>query len=171
MKQFLILLDGMTGAGKTTTSNLLSDQLPRTAIVGMDKIKRFVSDFERGTRDNAIARDVTFEMAKKYLDLGLSVIVDQPFKSIDEISIYEDLSSEYSIPCHKFQLFTNPDVALERVTERQKEWEIKVPEERIRRNISLYKEKSDLGFEVIDTTNIKPEMVVKTILDKVQKVK
>jgi hypothetical protein len=46
MKKFLLLLDGMTGAGKTATSDILSEKLTRTAIISMDKIKTFVSDFE-----------------------------------------------------------------------------------------------------------------------------
>lgn len=167
MKQILMLLDGMMGAGKTTATRQLSDHMPRTAIIGMDKVKRFVSDFERNEVDNGIAREVVFEMAKKYLDLGLSVIVEQPFKTEEEISGYENLASERSIICHKFQLYTKPEVAFERIILRQENQKSKVPEERIRRNLSLYKDRSDLGFETIDTTEKSSEDVLTTILDKI----
>ena len=77
MKQpFLLIIDGMTGAGKTTVSKSLSENIPRVAIIGMDKVKRFISDFERCERDNKIARDIVFEMTKKYLDNNISVIVE-----------------------------------------------------------------------------------------------
>ena len=59
-KPFLIIIDGMTGSGKTTVSNMLSKNIPRLAIIGMDKVKRFISDFERGEKDNAIAKDIVF---------------------------------------------------------------------------------------------------------------
>lgn len=167
MKPFLLLLDGMTGAGKTTTSALLSEKLPRTAIVGMDKVKRFVSDFERGTRDNAIAREIVFVMAKKYLELGLSVIVEEPFKSPEDVVSYQELAEANSVPCHKFQLFVSPEVAFQRVVARQENRDNKVPEERIQRNISLYEDRSALGFEVIDTTERSPDEVAKIILDRV----
>jgi predicted kinase len=163
MEQFLLLIDGMTGAGKTTVSDLLSERLPRTATVGMDKIKRFVSDFERGTRDNAIARSVTFVMAEKYLELGLSVIVDEPFKSGDDILPYEELAKKYGVSFHRFQLFASPEVAFQRVLNRQEKREHKVPEERIQRNISLYESKAAMGFTVIDTTATSPSEVTETI--------
>lgn len=157
----------MTGSGKTTVSRILSEHLPRTAIIGMDRVKRFVSDFERGTRDNTIARDVVLVMAEKYLELGLSVIVEQPFKSAEEISIYENLAAKYALPCHKVQLFVSPEVAFARVINRQESRENKVPEERIRRNISLYEDKSGVGFKVIDTTEQVPAAVAKIILDDI----
>ncbi len=98
MKQKLILLDGMSGAGKTTLSNSLSKELLRTAIIGFDKIKKFISDFERGARDNQIAREVTMVMAEKYLNLGLSVIVENPFKTEEEIDFYTTLAQERKNP-------------------------------------------------------------------------
>lgn len=73
---FLLIIDGMTGAGKTTTTRLLADSIPRLAVVGMDKIKKFISDFERGERDNLIARDVTFEMTRSYLEHNISVVIE-----------------------------------------------------------------------------------------------
>lgn len=150
--RFLILIDGMTGAGKTTTTKLLADKFPRTAILGMDRIKRFVSDFERGERDNTIAREIVFTLTDKYLDLGLSVIIEQPFKTSEEISAYEALANKYKVVCFKFQLFVSPEIAYSRVINRQKDKEDKVPEERIQRNISLFKNREDLGFVVIDTS-------------------
>lgn len=166
-KQFILLLDGMTGAGKTTTTKLLAKALPRTAIIGMDKIKKFISDFERGERDNAIARDLVFEMTKYYLDRGLSVIIEQPFKSEDEVVRYEKLADSHSLSCYKFQLFATPEIAYNRVLSRQKDFEDKVPEERILRNISLFQKKDYLGFTVIDTSDIKEDASAHTILQKI----
>lgn len=158
MKQlFLLMIDGMTGAGKTTVSTLLSKRIPRVATIGMDRVKKFVSDFERGERDNQIARDIVFEMSKKYLDYGISVIIEQPFESIDEIKKYEYLAKERSASLYKFQLFATPELALERVINRQKNTDNKVPENRIVRNISLFEDRSNEGFIIMDTSNISSE--------------
>jgi len=160
-------MDGMSGAGKTTVTKLLLDKLPRTAHIGMDRIKKFISDFERGTIDNAIAREVTAVMARKYLDLGLSIIVDQPFKADDEVTAYNRMALDCAVPCYKFQLYADPDIALQRVIERTKANHGDLTEERAKRNISLFKPRADLGFEMIDTTDLKPEMAAKKILEKI----
>src|SRR3989344_2331571 len=167
-KQFLMLIDGMTGAGKTTTTKLLSQHLPRTAIIGMDKIKKFISDFERGERDNSIARDITVAMAKKYIGYGLSVIVEQAFRNEDDVKPYEELAKRSSLSCYKFQLFASPEIAYGRVMLRQKDLEDKVPEERVQRNISLFKKKDALGFTVIDTSSLEADAASKLILEQIK---
>ncbi|MFA5998115.1 MAG: AAA family ATPase [Candidatus Paceibacterota bacterium] len=167
MKQFLLLVDGMSGGGKTTVTRLLADKLPRTATVGFDKIKKFVSDFERGARDNQIAREVTTVMVQKYLDLGLSVMIEQPFRNEEEIDFYTRVAEERHIPLHKFQLHADPAVALQRVVARTKENNGDLPEERARHNISLFQPRGHLGFKVIDTTNAKPEDIAEIILNEI----
>lgn len=164
MKQFILLLDGMTGAGKTTTTKYLAKELPRTAIFGMDKVKRFITDFERGERDNAIARNIVFEMTKKYFESGISVIIDQPFVNEGEVEQYEKLSKDFSVDLYKFQLFATPTIAYERVMNRQRDLDDKVPEDRVKRNISLFKTRENLGFTVIDTSNMSEESSAKLIL-------
>lgn len=170
MKQFVLLVDGMSGAGKTTVTKLLAEKLPRTAIVGFDKIKKFVSDFERGVRDNQIAREVTMVMVQKYLDLGLSVIVEHPFKT-EEIEFYAALANERHIPIYKFQLHADPDTALQRVIKRTRENNGDLPEDRARRNISSFEPRSHLGFTVINTTNARPQDIAEIILDEINVLK
>jgi predicted kinase len=167
MKQFLLLMDGMSGGGKTTVTKLLADKSPRTAIVGFDKIKKFVSDFERGPRDNQIAREVTMVMAEKYLDLGLSVIVEHPFKTEEEIDFYTKIADEREMPCYKFQLHADPDIALQRVVARTKKNNGDLTEERAKRNISLFQPRQHLGFKVIDTTNVEPQKIAEIILNEI----
>jgi len=163
-KRFLLIIDGMTGSGKTTAAMLLSKHFPRVAIIGMDKVKRFISDFKRGERDNLIAREIIFEMTRKYFEHNIAVILDQSFKSDKELKLYEKLAHKYSFPIYKVQLYTTPKLAMERVQFRQQDWANKIPEERIKRNISLFKNKQEDGFIVIDTTKISSKKVVNKIL-------
>src|SRR3989344_6878236 len=109
---FILIIDGMTGAGKSSVSKLLSKKLPRTAVIGMDKVKLFISDFERNERDNGIARNIIREMTKIYLDNEISVIIEQPIKS-EEVNIYESMAEAYSMPIYKTQLFTTPELAMQ----------------------------------------------------------
>ncbi len=166
-KPFLLIIDGMTGAGKSTVATLLSKRIPRVAVIGMDKVKRYISDFERGERDNSIAREIIFEMTKKYFDHNLSVIIDQSFKLDRELKLYEKLAQKYSFPIYKVQLFAAPKLAFKRVTSRQQDWSDKMPEGRIKRNISLFKSREKEGFMIIDTSKMGVARVANIILKKV----
>ena len=103
-------------------------------------------------------------MAKIYLGHDISVIIDQSFKSDDELKLYEELAHNYSITIYKVQLFTTPKLAFERVVHRQQDWNDKMPEDRIKRNISLFKNRKRKGFRVIDTSIISNDKVANKIL-------
>lgn len=159
---FLLLLDGMTGSGKTTTSKLLAQKIPRLATIGLDKVKLFISDFERGDRDNNIGRNIIVEMTKIYLTNNISVVIDQPIKS-DEVSMYENIAKKYSVPIYKIQMFANPEVAFKRITERMKSWDKPTSEEQVHKNIAFFKSKKDSDFHQIDTTTKSVDEVVNEV--------
>ena len=104
-------------------------------------------------------------MTKTYLAHGISVIVEHPFKTSEEVQRYEDLAKQYEVPMYKFQLYTTPEVAFQRVMTRQQNSEDKVPEDRIRRNVGLFTKRED--FTGIDTTNISSDEVAQTILSTI----
>lgn len=159
---FLLLLDGMTGSGKTTVSNKLAEKIPRLATIGLDKVKLFINDFERGDRDNNIGRDIIVEMTKIYLANNISVIVDQPIKS-GEINVYENIATEYSVPIYKIQMFADTEVVFKRIVERMKSWDNPTSEEQVHRNIAFFKSKKDDGFYQIDTTKKTADEVVSEV--------
>ena len=164
----IILIDGMSGAGKTAVTKLLLEKLPRTAHIGMDVVKKFISDYERGVRDNDIAREVTFAMAEKYLDLDIGVIIEQPFRTEEMIRVYEELAKKHNIACYKFQIHANPEVALGRVLKRTEENSGDLTPERAKQNIAFYEPRGHQGFTLIDTTLMKPEEAYLIILEKIQ---
>lgn len=75
------------------------------------------------------------------------------------------MASEFSVPLYKFQLVVNPELAFERVVNRQKDSETKNPEDRIKRNISLFENRKHLGSTVIDTSNLPSDEAAKIILE------
>ncbi len=167
MKKFLLLLDGMMGVGKSTTAKVISKDLPRTATISVDTIKNCISDFQQGPADWIIGQEVLVEIARKFLQLNFSVIIEAVWDK--KVSVYEDMSKTFSVPCYKFQLTTSQETAYQRVLERHIHSEKKRSEEHIRNTISSYKGKDNLGFAVIDTTDIGPEEIAKIILERINK--
>ncbi len=75
-QKFVLVIDGLMGSGKTTVSALLHKKLKRTAHIGLDRVKWFVSDFKRTPEENEIARNIVLAMMKEYLKHDISVIVE-----------------------------------------------------------------------------------------------
>lgn len=160
---FLLLLDGMTGSGKTTVSSKLAEKIPRLATIGLDKVKLFINDFERGDRDNNIGREIIIEATKIYLRNNISVVVDQPIRSA-EIGIFEDIAKDFSVPIYKIQMFADKEVAFKRIVERMKSWDKLTSEEQVHKNLSFFKSKKDIGFYQIDTTTKSTEEVLDEVI-------
>src|SRR3989304_5550709 len=74
-----IVIDGPMGSGKTTVAGLMHPKLKRTALVGVDRIKWFVSDFRRTKKDNAVAREALLAMCEAYLKNGIDILLAQGF--------------------------------------------------------------------------------------------
>lgn len=116
LKQKLILIDGPTGSGKTTTAHLLYKKLKHTAFLGRDEVKWFVSDFSRlHKRDIMIADRVVLAMCKEYLSLGKSVVIEQCFRRKKVVNPYLDLAKKKKIPILAYELIAPKDILLHRV--------------------------------------------------------
>jgi adenylate kinase family enzyme len=118
-KRKIILIDGPTGAGKTTTSDLLYKKLPKTAFLGRDRIKWFASDFSRlRKRDIMIADRVVEAMCKQYLDFGLSILIEQCFRRKNVVNPYLVLSRKRKIPLLAYELIAPKKILLHRIKHR-----------------------------------------------------
>ncbi len=120
MKKFLALIDGPMGSGKTTTSKLLNQKLPDSARIALPDVKRLVPNFRENKKNLAVVREVMSVMIKKYLENGVSVVLEQ-ITSIDGITTLKQIAEAHDAGFHIFRLTAPKDVRLLRVYDRNKE--------------------------------------------------
>ncbi|MFZ2151510.1 MAG: AAA family ATPase [Minisyncoccia bacterium] len=171
---FLILVDGPMGSGKTTTSKLLNQKLPDTARVALPDIKRLVPNFKENKETLAVIREVMKVMIDKYLEHGVSVIVEQITKA-DGVENLKILAEKHGAKFYGYRLTAPKDVRLNRVFERTKEMMgvTELPQSKIdvlvgyfEPNHQFYLENPVSTVETIDTQDLNPEEVADTIIGK-----
>jgi predicted kinase len=170
MQKFLIIIDGPMGSGKTTIGKLLHQRLRRTVRLSTDRIKFFLSDFERGERDNTITAAVLFEMCKEYVNHDINLLLPQAFWKKEYLEPYIKLADENDLKLFIYQLEAPKDVLLERVRNRPKP-ELAmtpVPEERIQANLKTWEENRYEMGKTFNTSEFTPEEIVEKILKDVE---
>lgn len=169
MKQSLIIIDGPMGSGKTTIGKMLHQHLPRTAIMSTDAIKFFISDFERGERDNAIAAAVLIQMCKEYVQQGISLLLPQGFWKKEYLEPYKKIAQDHNLRFFIYQLEAPKELLLERIAQRPVPALAKtpVPQERIVKNLATWEEHRYHEGKIFNTAEMTPEQVVKEILKDV----
>jgi cytidylate kinase len=164
MKKFILIIDGPMGAGKTTVSKIVHGKIRNTALIGLDKIKWFLSDFKRTKTQNEMTRKVVFAMAKTYLSQKVNVIVEQLTKK-PQISKYRKLALALGAKLLIYQLEAPKAVLLKRVAGRKPlPGRIKVSSNRVIKNISFYYRNKTSDATILDTTKLSPRQIANSIL-------
>lgn len=171
---FLILIDGPMGSGKTTTTRLLSEKLPHAARVAFPDIKRLVPSYKENEKTLPVIREVMKVMIDKYLELGVSVIVEQVSKA-EGVELLKAMAERRGAQFLAYRMNAPKDVRVARVRERTREMmDIpELPESKIK-ELEGYFEPNDQFYannpsdlvEIIDTENTTPEQVVEMIISK-----
>lgn len=146
------------GSGKTTVANLLHPRLKKTAHIGTDRIKWFVSDFKRTKKDNEIARRVLIAMCEEYLRNGISLLLAQGFVTSSGRKPYIALARRMKVRLFQYRLYAPRKILLERLAIRPKASLAKtpVPKTRILRNLKLHNAHKYRGATIIDTSCTTP---------------
>ncbi len=167
----MILIDGPMGSGKTTIGRLLHKELPRTAILSTDAIKFFISDFERGEWDNAIAAAVLMQMCKEYVRQGINILLPQGFWKKEYMDPYMSFAKEHNLEVFVYQLEASREVLLERIAARPvPAGRNPVPQERIMKNLETWENNKFTAGKVFNTEEFTSEEIVKAILDDLKAV-
>ncbi len=170
-KLFLILIDGPMGSGKTTIAQILHSKLKRTAYIGLDRIKRYISDFKKNPIDNEISRNVVIAMTSEYLKQGINVIIEQGMRE-DYIKLLKKIAIKYKAECFIYQLDAPKELLQKRVIERTKlANRPAIPKSRIERNYKIHLSSKYKHTKVFNSDKLSPEVISKNILKEVKQYK
>ena len=168
-KPFLILIDGPMGSGKTTVSQLLHKKLKRTSHIGLDRIKRYISDFKRNPKDNEISRNIVFAMTDAYLKQGINVIVEQGMRDT-HINAFKKIAKKNKIKCFIYQLDAPKKLLFERVHKRTALLgKPKTSTARIERNYKIHLANKYKHMNIFNSEKLNPEQIAKLILKDLKK--
>ena len=95
MKNFMIIINGPPGAGKSTISLNIWKMVPRTAIISLDEIKWLISDYKSDNFDLSLANKIGNAMAKEYLNKKINVIVEKAFCEYKYIKPFVNLAKKF----------------------------------------------------------------------------
>lgn len=171
MKTHFIIIDGPMGSGKTTIAEALHRKLKRTAMVGVDRIKWFVSDFRRTKEDNRIAREALLAMCQAYLRNSISILLPQGFVRSESMAPFLKLARKMKCQLVQYRLTAPRDVLLARLSQRPKAALANkpVPKTRILKNLRLHANHAYQGATLIDTSKLSPTQSVAFILKDLKK--
>lgn len=161
-----IIIDGPMGAGKSTIAAMLHPKLKRTAMIGNDRIKWFVSDYNRKKKDTDITRKVVLAMCGAYLENGVSILMPQSFLHSKSLKLFVDLAKRKRCRLLIYRLEAPRHVLLDRVAKRPRAAEARsrLSKTRIHRNLRLHAQHQYEGATFIDTSVMSPQQAVNKIL-------
>lgn len=174
MKKFLILIDGPMGSGKTTTSKLLNQKLPECARIALPDVKRLVPNFKENEKTLALIREIMRVMIEKYLENGVSVIVEQ-ITNANGFESLKQIAKKYGTDFYGFRLTAPKDIRLNRVYARTKEMMgvSELPKSKIEElngyfepNDQFYMDNPISEVELIDTESLDPEQRTDLIISR-----
>jgi predicted kinase len=171
---FLILVDGPMGSGKTTTTKLLNEKLLGTARVAFPDIKRLIPNYKEGEKSLSVTREVMRVMIDKYLELGVSVIVEQVSKA-EGVQVLKGLAEQHGAVFFAYRLDAPKNIRFDRVCDRTKEMmdvsELPGPKKDeltgyFEPNDQFYSENPSGLVVIIETQNRNPEEVAELVISK-----
>lgn len=154
------------GSGKTTIGKILHKELKRTAVLSTDMIKFFLSDFERGERDNALTASVLRQMCKEYIRNEINLVLAQGFWKKEYLEPYLEIAKENNLEVFIYQLEAPKEFLLERIRNRPKPELARtpVPEERIQKNLKTWEENRYSLGKIFNVTAQSSEQIAAEIL-------
>jgi len=165
-KQFLLLIDGPMGGGKSTVAELLKGRLEKVLFTGLDRLKWSIAGFDRSPEENRLVAHLVEAITRTALKDGISVCVEQGFLRAEYIEPFIRIAKELNVEILIYQIEAPKDVLIDRLSSRKTPAEAKTPisTERIVQNLNTYFDNKYSQAKIIDSQKLSPEQIVEIIL-------
>lgn len=167
MKNYLILLDGPKGSGKSTLSELLKNNLSNTEFFSLDSERKLLERTDSIDNDNKRAFDIITEKLKGVFEQNKNAVIDSGISG-ERLKILEMISNEYGIIFHKFSLIAPYDVLHSRVKERDESRGKDFNKNRFDFTFKAQQSKSFEDFCMIDSGKLSPQEMFEMVYSKLR---
>ncbi len=144
MKQFMIIINGPAGAGKSTISKKIWKKLSRTALINLDEVKWIVSDYKSDSFDLGLANKIGQNIAKMYISHKLNVIIDKAFCEHKYIEPFIKIAKKNKLRLFVYNVEAPLSIIIRRIKKRSKKMSLAKAKR-------LYKSYFSSKFSVDDT--------------------
>lgn len=160
----MILIYGPMGAGKTTVARILNSKLKRTAHIGLDRIKSFISDFKRNHNDNEISRNVMLAMVHEYFKQGINVMIEQVMGE-KHIEIFTKIAKKYDARLFVYQIEAPKELLNSRIIKRtQASGKKPTPKSIIERSYKFHLENKYNKATIFNSEKMSPKEIANSII-------
>lgn len=172
-----IMLNGMSGAGKSTVARTLHEYLPLSVMVPNYYVRMMISGYKDYRKESGeMMFKLTEGLLEKGLELGSNVIVDQKthdnFEGESVVDDYIKIAKEKGAEVYEIILMVEKDEAEKRIRDRGFTSKSLLNEDNVKRNVDKFYENMKKFIEsrnnpiIIDTTNLSK----KEVFDEIKKV-
>ncbi len=138
---FVIIIEGPMGSGKSTIASILHSQLPRTALLGTDKIKDVISDFNKSDEDYYLATTIMLAMARIFLENKFSLLIPQAFLKKEYADPFIKIAEEFNVKLHFYHLHAPEDELRARIIQRAHDKNVSLPtDDKIKKNFNKWRD-------------------------------
>ncbi|MEI6352477.1 MAG: AAA family ATPase [Candidatus Nomurabacteria bacterium] len=166
MQNYLILIDGPKGAGKSTLSELLRKKLTSTVFFNIDEERRLIEKSGDRDTDNKSAFMSIIEKSIKVFEQKKNVVLDSAVFG-DRLDIIENITKRYKVKLNKFSLTALPETLRARVKEREELKGKKFDSNRFDYLLKVLQNRSLEGFYILDSDKLSPQQIFDIVFSKV----
>ena len=166
MENYLVLIDGPKGAGKTTLAELLKKNLLNTEFFRLDNERKLLERTNSIDNDNERAFQVIFEKLNRTFQQNKNVVLDSGL-SEKRIGLLEHISNENNIKVYKFALIAPYDVLHSRVLNRDESKGKDFNKERFDYTFNANQSKSFDGFSILDSSKLSPQEILDIVCSEI----
>ena len=152
---FLILLDGAKGAGKSTVCDLLQLRLPNTFFTGYKQKPK--------EEDDRAMMNVAIQQVREHLNAGENVVIHNHLTA-KRLQVFSQLGEECGAMVLKYHLTAPVEVLLQRLRQRDVSMGRETDEKRFHAVHRTQQAKDFSEFKSFDTTTLSPEAIAGRIL-------